>query len=50
MQASQMGRYMHQNVLQWADVDVDVFEGYYRCLTEMLEGEGPLESAAENET
>lgn len=50
MQAAQMGRYMHQNVFQWAGVDVEVFQRYYQALKEIIDNEGPLEFAAENQT
>ena len=49
MQAAQMGRYLHQPVLQWLTVDVAEFEDYYRCLTEILGNEAPLDSAGENQ-
>ena len=47
-QRAQFGRYMHQSVSVWNDVDLMTFSAYYHALCDILDAESPMTSPAEN--
>lgn len=50
MQKMQLGRYGHQNVLQWDDVDVNEFREWYSALSDVVKDEHPVATDMENLT